>query len=79
MRLTLPPGTPAGTQATLKHAEVLAHEPLAPADGSVYMGNLFWANPVDVCAFKARNAAPQRRARPPRWQTTLIHPNSTRP
>ncbi len=48
VRLTLPPGTPAGTRATLKHAEVLAHEPLAPADGSVYMGNLFWANPVDV-------------------------------
>ena len=48
VRLTLPPGTPAGTVATLKHAEVLAHEPLAPADGSVYMGNLFWANPVDV-------------------------------
>ena len=48
VRLTLPPGTPAGTLATLKHAEVLAHEPLAPADGSVYMGNLFWASPVDV-------------------------------
>ena len=48
VRLTLPPGVPAGTQATLKHAEVLAHEPLAPADGSVYMGNLFWANPIDI-------------------------------
>jgi len=52
VRLTLPPGTPAGTQVTLKHAEVLAHEPLAPADGSVYMGNLFWANPVDVYTAK---------------------------
>ena len=48
VRLTLPPGTPAGTRATIKHAEVLAHEPLAPADGSVYMGNLFWASPIDV-------------------------------
>ena len=35
---------------TIKHAEVLAHEPLAKADGSVYMGNLFWSNPIDVQA-----------------------------
>ena len=48
VRLALPAGTPAGTRITLKHAEALAHPPLAPADGSVYMGNLFWANPVDV-------------------------------
>ena len=57
VRLTLPPGSPAGTQATLKHAEVLAHEPLAPADGSVYMGNLFWANPVDVYTARGPNGS----------------------
>lgn len=56
VRLTLPPGTPAGTRATLKHAEALAHPPLAPADGSVYMGNLFWANPVDVYIAKGGTA-----------------------
>lgn len=47
-RLMLPAGTPRGVRITLKHAETLGHPPLAPADGSVYMGNLFWANPVDV-------------------------------
>jgi hypothetical protein len=47
VRLTLPPNTSAGVTITLSHAEVLSHEPLAPRDGSVYMGNLFWANPVD--------------------------------
>ena len=48
VRLTLPANLTPGTQITLKHAEALAHPPLAPRDGSVYMGNLFWANPVDV-------------------------------
>ena len=53
VRLTLPPNTPAGTRITLKHAEALAHPPLAPVkDGSVYMGNLFWANPVDIYTAK---------------------------
>jgi hypothetical protein len=40
VRLTLPPSTPSGITITLKHAEVLQHEPLAPADGSVYMACL---------------------------------------
>lgn len=62
VRLTLPPGTSAGINVTLKHAEVLAHEPLAEydhiqADGSVYMGNLFWANPVDVYTTKGGSTA----------------------
>ncbi len=60
VRLTLPAGVPAGTKVTLKFAEVLSHPPLklvvngtvmqqqVPYDGSVYMGNLFWARPVDV-------------------------------
>lgn len=48
VRLTLPPGTvPAGTNVTLKHAEALAHPPYANFDGSAWMGNLFWAYPVD--------------------------------
>jgi hypothetical protein len=41
---------------TLKYAETLTHPPLcddphssySACDGSVYMGNLFWANPVDT-------------------------------
>ena len=57
VRLTLPPHTPRGTRVTLKHAEALAHEPLAPNDGSVYMGNLFWANPVDVYIAKGGAAS----------------------
>ena len=48
VRVVLPPNMPRGANVTLKHAEALAHEPLAVEDGSVYMGNLFWANPVDV-------------------------------
>lgn len=55
VRLSLPPHTLAGTRVVLRHAEALAHEPLVPpqsADGSVYMGNLFWANPVDVYIVK---------------------------
>jgi len=49
VRLTVPPGTPAGTNFTLYHAEVLSHPPIAPSyDGSAFMGNLFWANPVDI-------------------------------
>ena len=59
-RLTLPAGIPAGTEITIKFAEVLGHPPLplvvngtstkqqVPYDGSVYMGNLFWARPVDA-------------------------------
>jgi len=46
-RLLLPPGVPAGTNITLKHAEVLSHPPFATFDASVWMGNLFWAYPVD--------------------------------
>ena len=38
---------------------MLAHEPLAPADGSVYMGNLFWANPVDIYIAKGGAAGPE--------------------
>ena len=52
VRLSLPPNTPAGTRITIKHAEALAHPPLAVKDGSVYMGNLFWANPVDIYTAK---------------------------
>lgn len=52
VRVSLPAGTKNGTVVTLKHAEALAHPPLAPADGSVWMGNLFWANPVDVYTAK---------------------------
>ena len=57
VRIKLPPGSPAGVNVTLKHAEVMAHAPLAPADGSVYMGNLFWSNPVDVYMTKGGNAS----------------------
>ena len=46
-RLTLPAGVPAGTNVTLYFAEALSHPPLGPANGSVYMGNLFWSYPVD--------------------------------
>ena len=46
-KLRLPPGTPAGTNATMKHTEVLAHPPFAAYDGSAWLGNLFWAYPVD--------------------------------
>ena len=59
-RLTLPANTPRGASFTLKHAEVLAHTPLVTemeADGSVYMGNLFWANPVDVYVAKGGGEA----------------------
>ena len=42
VRITLPPNMPRGANVTIKHAEALAHEPLAKADGSVFMGNLFW-------------------------------------
>ena len=55
VKITLPPGTPGGINVTLKHAEALQHAPLAPADGSVYMGNLFWANPVDIYITKGSN------------------------
>ena len=53
-RLTLPKNTAKGGRFTLKYAEALTHPPLcddphssySACDGSVYMGNLFWANPV---------------------------------
>ena len=60
VRLALPAGVPPGTNFTLRHAEVLSHPPLpiqvgsvttkqiSQYDGSAYMGNLFWALPVDV-------------------------------
>jgi len=53
-------GVPPGTNFTLKFAEVLSHPPLKVVtrgvegpgavkfDGSVYMGNLFWADPVRI-------------------------------
>ena len=47
VRLSLPAGVPAGTNVTMKHAEVLSHPPYATYDGSAWMGNLFWAWPVD--------------------------------
>ena len=31
---------PAGSNITLRHAEVLQHPPYGPADGSIYVGNL---------------------------------------
>lgn len=46
-RLLLPAGVPAGTNATMKHTEVLSHPPFATYDGSAWMGNLFWSYPVD--------------------------------
>jgi alpha-L-rhamnosidase len=45
--LTLPAGVAKGTNVTLKHAEALSHPPFADFDGSAWMGNLFWAFPVD--------------------------------
>ena len=57
VRVTLPPNMPRGANVTLKHAEALAHEPLATQDGSVYMGNLFWANPVDVYLTKGSSTS----------------------
>lgn len=46
--LAFPPGlVAAGANVTLKHAEVLSHPPYATFDGSAWMGNLFWAYPVD--------------------------------
>jgi hypothetical protein len=39
LRVTLPP-LPAGTVVTLRHAEILAHEPYAPVDGGIYTGTL---------------------------------------
>jgi hypothetical protein len=36
-----------GTNVTLQHTEVVSHPPFAPYDGSAWMGNLFWAYPVD--------------------------------
>ena len=60
VRLTLPPGVPPGTNITLSFGEVLSHPPLkvvtkgkegprvADYDGSVYLGNIFWGNQVDV-------------------------------
>lgn len=60
VRLELPAGVPAYTNFTLSFGEVLSHPPLkvvtegtegpevASYDGSVYLGNLFWANQVDV-------------------------------
>jgi alpha-L-rhamnosidase len=53
-RLVLPPGVPAGTNVTIAHAEALSHPPLTTPtgeavqyDGSAFMGNLFWADPID--------------------------------
>jgi alpha-L-rhamnosidase len=46
VRLSLPP-TQKGTNVTVKHAEAMAHPPYAAFDGSAWMGNLFWAFPVD--------------------------------
>jgi alpha-L-rhamnosidase len=46
-RLAVPPGAPAGSNFTLKHSEVLSHPPFADYDGSAWLGNLFWAYPVD--------------------------------
>ena len=39
LRVSLPP-LPAGTVVTLAHAEILAHEPYGPANGSIYTGTL---------------------------------------
>jgi alpha-L-rhamnosidase len=38
---------PKGANVTMKHTEVLSHPPFATYDGSAWMGNLFWAYPVD--------------------------------
>ena len=58
VRLALPPGVAAGTNISLKHAEVLSHPPFATYDGSVWMGNLFWAWPVDSYIAAGAGAAP---------------------
>jgi alpha-L-rhamnosidase len=46
-RLTLQPPLARGLNVTLQFGEALSHPPIGPADGSVFMGNLYWANPVD--------------------------------
>lgn len=45
--LVVPPGVPKGTNFTMKHTEVMSHPPFGTYDGSAWMGNLFWAYPVD--------------------------------
>ena len=47
VRLSLPAALPAGVNVTIKHAEALSHPPIGPRDGSAFMGNLYWAHPVD--------------------------------
>lgn len=42
----------AGTQVTLRHAEVLQHPPYGPADGNVYTGNLRSALATDIYILK---------------------------
>jgi alpha-L-rhamnosidase len=46
-QLAVPQGVPAGTNFTMKHAEVLSHPPFATYDASAWLGNIFWAYPVD--------------------------------
>jgi alpha-L-rhamnosidase len=46
-KLLVPSGVPKGTNFTMKHTEVMSHPPFATYDGSSWMGNLFWAYPVD--------------------------------
>lgn len=45
--LTIPSGIPKGTNFTIKHTEAMGHPPYATYDGTAWMGNLFWAYPVD--------------------------------
>lgn len=56
VRLELSDTLSAGARLTLQHAEVLTHPPFGDYDGSVWMGNLFWANPVDTYTVAAIGA-----------------------
>ena len=47
VRIKLPPGLPAGTNVTLRHAELLMHPPYGPDDGSIYVANLRTAKATD--------------------------------
>jgi hypothetical protein len=47
VRLTLQPPLARGMNVTLQFGEALSHSPIGADDGTVFMGNLYWANPVD--------------------------------
>lgn len=57
LRVSLPP-LPAGTVVTLRHAEILAHEPYGPANGSIYTGTLRKCLAVSVCRTVSSSTTP---------------------